>query len=173
MYVVMCCFYCAFVPLCSTTVYYITPLLTSPVWVLSMDKSRMLYYKYKCRIYCGGGQNKVTLIRTLCTLPSPSPPLPPLTAASAYRCLCLPLPLLTAASAYRCLCLPLPPLTAASAYRCLRLQLPPLCLRLLLPPPPSPHFSVDIPIKYLPIENNLYNMSILGTQTGLVNSGVM
>jgi hypothetical protein len=43
-----------------------------------MDKSRTLYYKYKHRIYCRGGRNKVTPIHTLHTFPPP----PPLTAAS-------------------------------------------------------------------------------------------
>jgi hypothetical protein len=59
--------------------YYITPLLTSPVRVLSIDKSHSFYYKYKHRIYCGGGRNKGILIRILRlrTLPS----LPLLTAA--------------------------------------------------------------------------------------------
>jgi hypothetical protein len=61
MYVIIFFFHCAFVPLYSTTLYYITPLLTSPVWVLSMDKSHLFYYKYKHRIDCGGCRNKVRL----------------------------------------------------------------------------------------------------------------
>jgi hypothetical protein len=87
--------------LCYDPLHYITPLFTSPVWVLSMDMSRSFYYKYKHRIYCGGRRTKVILSLSPHTSVSIStyhrlclrlpPPLPPLTAASAsaYRRLCL------------------------------------------------------------------------------------
>jgi hypothetical protein len=54
--------------------HYITPLFTSPVWVLSMDMSHSFYYKYKHRIYCGGRRNKEipTRILLLCLPPPPS-----------------------------------------------------------------------------------------------------